>query len=972
MWLAFILVLFAALPSAPGGTPTVNDSVRLDSIRQLVQFYEEQGDYEQAYGQGLVYTDTRIRMQLEAREKMVEEYEKEFANEALEKEQQKLKQQQAQIALDQIERDLETTRLRRQQDSIDIANQQLLHQNRQTIHHITGNHLKQQEEAQQQLNEQKRTRVLVATGLTVGMLILLGLVIAYTRSYFRATRRVEAEKKRAESIMEKAQDDNETQNRFLLNLTDQLQEPTDHIVRYAQEVSDMSRTAEARKEASENLLNEISGMLTQVNDLIAKCSQKTGERMMTVLALASCLTMGSPTPARAQDNPYGIRNDLYEYYKQADAHIQSERLPAMADTLLQRAKTAGDKLAQCMALDLKVGHAYFSFDVNQVKAALEPLKECALATGNDNYVFYGWNRAILVELAHKDFVNAMQETRLYQEEAMRMNNTYGISRGYYYMGDIFNAWGMLNEATEQYEMTIAYLNEHESPMRLSSVYARLGETYAELGNDAKAEQCLLESVKKARFEYEKVAPNLGLLELYVTRGKTDKATAVIPEVERLKAEGLLIDKRYIAYMNSLVKYYLLKGENEKAMRYLDSIGDSHPRTKYMAYAAIGDYERAVDQIYAFNRAAKADDASLDAARLAALKAEFDNNMKERANRELELNNTRLRTEQLKAERELSYEQHQRDSLLLTNSYLQQDAQEAQDALQQTEENARYERMKHEATQMGYRRILLDTLLALTAAVILFLGLRLWNRRRSAEKWQQQKEEAEKATALAREAEQNKKNFLEQITHEMRTPLNAVLGFSEVVSDENMCEACSEEELADFRLRILDGADQFNRLVKSSLQLCAIEGGRRKAMKQSFGLNALLQQLGDEYRPKLKKGVELRTPACPNSLFLNTDKDLLRQALCLLLDNAMKFTEQGHIEVRYEGQKQQARILVEDTGCGIPAEKAEVIFRHFEKVDSFVPGIGLGLCLCRSIVTLLGGEVSLDTAYTGGSRFVIEL
>jgi signal transduction histidine kinase len=296
----------------------------------------------------------------------------------------------------------------------------------------------------------------------------------------------------------------------------------------------------------------------------------------------------------------------------------------------------------------------------------------------------------------------------------------------------------------------------------------------------------------------------------------------------------------------------------------------------------------------------------------------------------------------------------------------------QDVLHQTEENARYERMKHEATQMGYRRILLDTLLALTGAVMLFLGLRLWSRRRSAEKWQQQKEEAEKATVLAREAEQNKKNFLEQITHEMRTPLNAVLGFSEVVSDENMCASCSEEELADFRQRILDGADQFNRLVKSSLQLCAIEGGRRKAMKQSFGLNALLQQLGEEYRPKAKRGVELRTPACPNSLFLNTDKDLLRQALCLLLDNAVKFTEQGHIEVRYEDQTPRARILVEDTGCGIPAEKAEVIFRHFEKVDSFVPGIGLGLCLCRSIVTLLGGEVSLDTTYSGGSRFVIEL
>jgi signal transduction histidine kinase len=66
------------------------------------------------------------------------------------------------------------------------------------------------------------------------------------------------------------------------------------------------------------------------------------------------------------------------------------------------------------------------------------------------------------------------------------------------------------------------------------------------------------------------------------------------------------------------------------------------------------------------------------------------------------------------------------------------------------------------------------------------------------------------------------------------------------------------------------------------------------------------------------------------------------------------------------------ISVEDTGIGVPPEKAEVIFRHFEKLDEFVPGIGLGLSLCRAILRLLGGEVKLDTAYTGGARFVVSL
>jgi signal transduction histidine kinase len=66
------------------------------------------------------------------------------------------------------------------------------------------------------------------------------------------------------------------------------------------------------------------------------------------------------------------------------------------------------------------------------------------------------------------------------------------------------------------------------------------------------------------------------------------------------------------------------------------------------------------------------------------------------------------------------------------------------------------------------------------------------------------------------------------------------------------------------------------------------------------------------------------------------------------------------------------LSVVDTGCGIPEEKAEEIFQSFAKVDSFVPGIGLGLTLCRSLVRLIGGEVTLDTNYTNGARFVVKL
>jgi signal transduction histidine kinase len=254
-------------------------------------------------------------------------------------------------------------------------------------------------------------------------------------------------------------------------------------------------------------------------------------------------------------------------------------------------------------------------------------------------------------------------------------------------------------------------------------------------------------------------------------------------------------------------------------------------------------------------------------------------------------------------------------------------------------------------------------------IIAFLVWKTLANRRNAAQWQRQKEEAEKATELALEAGLRKKNFLEQITHELRTPLNAVQGFSEVLCDEEMCKQCSPEELADFRQRIADGAESLKALVDSSLELCAIEGGERKAQKRPFNLHALFHQLNKEYTPRVKSGVLLHTFVRPGTTMVDTDETLLKQAMELLLDNAVKFTERGHIDVRYELQSRLTCLYIEDTGCGIPPEKAEKVFERFEKLNEFVQGTGLGLSICRLIVENLGGKIWVDKLYTGGARFI---
>ena len=109
----------------------------------------------------------------------------------------------------------------------------------------------------------------------------------------------------------------------------------------------------------------------------------------------------------------------------------------------------------------------------------------------------------------------------------------------------------------------------------------------------------------------------------------------------------------------------------------------------------------------------------------------------------------------------------------------------------------------------------------------------------------------------------------------------------------------------------------------------------------------------------------------HDIILLTDATRLEQVLINFLTNAAKFTDKGEIVVSYsvDNDNRQVIFSVTDTGSGIPADKAEIIFERFEKLDSFAQGTGLGLHICRLIANMLKGKVMVDTSYTKGARFL---
>ena len=139
------------------------------------------------------------------------------------------------------------------------------------------------------------------------------------------------------------------------------------------------------------------------------------------------------------------------------------------------------------------------------------------------------------------------------------------------------------------------------------------------------------------------------------------------------------------------------------------------------------------------------------------------------------------------------------------------------------------------------------------------------------------------------------------------------------------------------------------------------------------VNRLLQDFQSDYQELAKKGVSVKQESqLADDFTLKTNENMLKRILAALMENAIKYTEKGNITIKASADEQQLTFVVEDTGCGIPKDQAEHIFDRFVKLDSFKEGIGLGLPLSRKLAQQLDGNVTLDTNYTEGARFIVTL
>ena len=216
--------------------------------------------------------------------------------------------------------------------------------------------------------------------------------------------------------------------------------------------------------------------------------------------------------------------------------------------------------------------------------------------------------------------------------------------------------------------------------------------------------------------------------------------------------------------------------------------------------------------------------------------------------------------------------------------------------------------------------------------------------------------------------QSKSMFLSNMSHELRTPLNAIVGFSGILANSNDMDALTKQQCGE---NIQQNADLLLKLIKDVMDMSEMNMEEIRYTYNTYNVVNICRTVVDTVNKVKQTPAIIRFSSNIDELSLYTDNGRLQQVLINLLINATKFTKEGNIllKLTVDEEKQEAVFTVEDTGCGIPLDKQPFIFGRFEKLHEGVQGAGLGLSICKLIVSHFGGKIWIDPDYTEGARFI---
>lgn len=289
-------------------------------------------------------------------------------------------------------------------------------------------------------------------------------------------------------------------------------------------------------------------------------------------------------------------------------------------------------------------------------------------------------------------------------------------------------------------------------------------------------------------------------------------------------------------------------------------------------------------------------------------------------------------------------------------------------VQMNNERLKLEQKILEDENVKLKRVYVYTIIGV---VILILALIFWQHHVCIKRLEKENAQLDKARKKAEKAFDMKNEFINNITNELRAPLNPIEGFTDILATQDY--DLRPEEREELSKMIKNSSKHITKIIDEMAELSFYESKKSLPVNYTMSPNHLCRHMVDALRPKCKQGVRMFFETeLPEEFELHTNHEAVEALLRHLIENAIQYTEKGVITVACSEYGEMLRVSVTDTGKGIPAEQRESIFNTFREIGDNQKLQGLGLVICQSIVKLLGGKLWLDESYTDGSRFIFEL
>ena len=267
---------------------------------------------------------------------------------------------------------------------------------------------------------------------------------------------------------------------------------------------------------------------------------------------------------------------------------------------------------------------------------------------------------------------------------------------------------------------------------------------------------------------------------------------------------------------------------------------------------------------------------------------------------------------------------------------------------------------------------LMTYIALGACVlgVLFLSYFIWSRRRHMRELMEQNHQLILARDHAQEADRMKTAFIQNVSHQIRTPLNAVSGFSTILADQ--IDELADDERQDLARRIEHSAAIITNSLNHLITLSDVDSINMNSKSETINCHEFCREIVKEFKPMKQTLGFSYSSSIGQDVTVKSNRSLLKSVIMEILMNADKFTDEGGITLSSDMKDGMWLLSVTDTGTGIPEGDEDRIFGHFTKIDDFSEGLGLGLTFCKNITLRLGGDVVLDKNYHDGARFIVKI